>query len=57
VHAAALVPHLDAVTAVGRGLFIWLIFRSLAHAVGWPVTIAIVAAVALTVTLARRRRL
>jgi hypothetical protein len=43
--------------AVGRGLFIWLLFRSLAHTVGWPATIGILVVVAVGATLARQRQL
>jgi hypothetical protein len=56
VHAAPLVPHVIAILAVGRGIFIWLFFRTLAHTVGWPITIAIVAAVAIGAMYAKRAR-
>jgi hypothetical protein len=42
--------------ALGRGFFIWVLFRSLAHTVGWPATIGIVAVVAVGATLARQRQ-
>jgi hypothetical protein len=43
--------------AVGRGIFIWLIFRSLSHTIGWPATIGLIALVAVGATLARQRQL
>ena len=54
-HVLALHPAV-AVLAVGRGIFIWLLFRSITHAVGWPITIAIFVAVAIGATLFRQRR-
>lgn len=48
--------HGGAVLAAGRGLGLWLLFRALAHTVGWGVTIAIMVAVALATMLLRRRR-
>lgn len=56
VHTVTLANHLAGVLAVGRGIFVWLLFRSLVHAVGWPATIAILAVVAVVVTLVRQRR-
>ena len=47
----ALVP-----TAAGRGIFIWLLFRSLTHALGWPITLAIFVVVAVTAMVVRQRR-
>jgi hypothetical protein len=47
----ALVP-----AAAGRGIFIWLLFRSIAHAVGWPITLAIFVVIAVAAMLARQRR-
>jgi hypothetical protein len=42
--------------AVGRGFFIWLIFRSLAHTIGWPATVGVLAAVAIAAMYARYQR-
>jgi hypothetical protein len=44
------------VLAVGRGIFIWLMFRTITHALGWPITIALFAAIAVGATLYRQRR-
>ena len=56
MHEAALALHSGAAMAVGRGIFIWLLFRGLIHAVGWPIALAIFVAVAVGATLLRQRR-
>jgi hypothetical protein len=57
MHAIVLASHpAVSVVAVGRGIFIWLMFRSVVYLLGWPITIAVFAAVAITATLVRQRR-
>ena len=55
MHFAEVAVHAS-VLAVGRGIFIWLLFRTLAHTIGWPITIAVIATVAVGAALMRRRR-
>ena len=47
----ALVP-----AAAGRGIFIWLLFRTITRAVGWPITLAIFVVIAVTAMYMRQRR-
>ena len=57
MHALVLASHpVLPLAAAGRGFFVWLMFRSLAHAVGWPITLAIFVAVAVAAMFARQRR-
>ena len=56
MHALTLASHVAWMPAVGRGIFIWLALRGLIHAVGWPITLAVFAVVAVVATYAKQRR-